>query len=647
MATSGTVQTDTHNSGYVTASWSISSTNYANNNYSVKITVKYSGKLYTNAGLSGIEVTSGSTTLWDYRVAYPNSSKTVTLSSGATFKITVYAGLSGIEVNNYNSWTLNTIDRKSSPTLSSTNIDLGTSFTLTTNRKATSFTHTIQGGFSTSSLSNLATSVGESTSITLPVSLATNMPTSTSQTYYIRTITYSGSTNVGSVDKTITVNVPDTVVPSLSNIQALDGNGYYSRFGKFLNTISSLQLSATETLGQGSPIATRSGSFNGITKQSTSLPIDFGVLNFDTIPTTQQSATLTITDERGRSASGTVSIPLIAYSLNVPNPTIQRYNPTLNKVDEEGTYCIVSGTYTKTSIKNSSNAEQNYVNRKIYVNDTLVSNQGNTTSSDAVNGSVILGSSSLTFDTTLQYTIRIVYTDTVGTEVSFTKTLSTSSRPMSIKSDGKGIAFGGVCKENGVKIYNTYSPLNIDGNLVVTGGIGVNTITATGNVMAANTSHIGMIIMSTTLNNMEDVIAIYGGTTWIRHEGYFLRGATSDVTPNSASSDGGSDTHNHGGKTGDVKLTAAQSGVGSHHHGTGDSSYKYWTVLTGGASQETIGSISGTGYKIQQVSSNYNYGTRAATNDVSAGASAAHNHTISSTSNVPLYKNVYIWERTA
>ena len=142
-------------------------------------------------------------------------------------------------------------------------------------------------------------------------------------------------------------------------------------------------------------------------------------------------------------------------------------------------------------------------------------------------------------------------------------------------------------------------------------------------------SHIGSIIMSTTLDTEAKVIAVYGGSHWIKHSGYFLRGASSGVSQDSAVADAGSDS---------VTLTAAQSGVGSHHHGTGDKSYKYWTVLTGGASQETIGSISGTGYKIQQVTSSYNYGTRAATSDVSADASAAH-------TNIPRYKNVYIWER--
>lgn len=42
----------------------------------------------------------------------------------------------------------------------------------------------------------------------------------------------------------------------------------------------------------------------------------------------------------------------------------------------------------------------------------------------------------------------------------------------------------------------------------------------------AKTSHVGMIIMSTTLDTMEKVIEEYGGTTWLRITGKFLLGAT-------------------------------------------------------------------------------------------------------------------------
>ena len=144
-------------------------------------------------------------------------------------------------------------------------------------------------------------------------------------------------------------------------------------------------------------------------------------------------------------------------------------------------------------------------------------------------------------------------------------------------------------------------------------------------------SHIGSIIMSTTLDTMDKVIAVYGGGYWIQHSGYFLRGATSGVTDDFNTSDGGADA---------VTLTAAQSGMPSHSHSTGDTAHPRWPVFTGTGSTETVGSISGEGYKMYQIASSGTWSNRSATNSASANASQSH-------TNLPKYKNVYIWERTA
>ena len=82
-------------------------------------------------------------------------------------------------------------------------------------------------------------------------------------------------------------------------------------------------------------------------------------------------------------------------------------------------------------------------------------------------------------------------------------------------------------------------------------------------------SYVGMVIHSTTLDTMAKVVAQYGGTTWILHDGYMLRGASSNVTANSAQKDGGSDSASYtpAGTNAGTKLTAAQSGVPAHAHG--------------------------------------------------------------------------------
>lgn len=125
-------------------------------------------------------------------------------------------------------------------------------------------------------------------------------------------------------------------------------------------------------------------------------------------------------------------------------------------------------------------------------------------------------------------------------------------------------------------------------------------------------SHVGMIIHSTTLDTQAKVKAQYGGTTWIRHNGYFLYGATSGVTSGHASADGGEATHT---------LTVEE--MPSHTH-----KVRY----TGNNANGNNGGMPGT-----SVDANPGYNDLIIANE---GGGQSHN-------NMPPYKKVYIWERTA
>lgn len=144
-------------------------------------------------------------------------------------------------------------------------------------------------------------------------------------------------------------------------------------------------------------------------------------------------------------------------------------------------------------------------------------------------------------------------------------------------------------------------------------------------------SHVGMIVQSTTLSTMAQVVAVYGGTTWIRHSGYFLYGAESGVTANSAASDGGTEM---------VTLTAAQSGLPAHGHAftqpTVTSSVRYEKTAASGTARYHIASSGSTS-------------TNFITNSVTGGAvgNAAAQDAAQAHENMPPYKKVYIWERTA
>lgn len=125
-------------------------------------------------------------------------------------------------------------------------------------------------------------------------------------------------------------------------------------------------------------------------------------------------------------------------------------------------------------------------------------------------------------------------------------------------------------------------------------------------------SHVGMIIHSTTLDTEDKVKAIYGGTSWSKIEGKFLLGQSSTYVINST---GGEATH---------ILTVNEMPKHSHRQSI-DSSYN-------------AAGLGASGHYAQ----NNNNSNRSVSGMTSGetGGNAAHN-------NMPPYKAVYIWERTA
>ena len=141
------------------------------------------------------------------------------------------------------------------------------------------------------------------------------------------------------------------------------------------------------------------------------------------------------------------------------------------------------------------------------------------------------------------------------------------------------------------------------------------------NVVIPPQSYVGMVIHSTTLDTEAKVIAQYGGTAWIQHSGYMLRGATSGVAANSAFKTGGDDNaivvqHSHNVRT------RLLNGGGEGEYGFAGA----WVTQVTGA-QFTLGGNVTNLPAVQGVSV------------LDAGESGTNK-------NIPNYKSVYIWERT-
>ena len=119
----------------------------------------------------------------------------------------------------------------SSPTVSSSSVNLGSAVTITTNRLTPSATHTLSYAFG-STTGTIATDVGASTSWTPSLSLAAQIPNATSGLCTIYCTTYVGGVQTGYSTVSLTLNVPSTVVPTISSVTASEATaGIASQFG--------------------------------------------------------------------------------------------------------------------------------------------------------------------------------------------------------------------------------------------------------------------------------------------------------------------------------------------------------------------------------------------------------------------------------
>ena len=169
-------------------------------------------------------------------------------------------------------------------------------------------------------------------------------------------------------------------------------------------------------------------------------------------------------------------------------------------------------------------------------------------------------------------------------------------------------------------------------------------------------SHVGMIIHSTTLDSMEKVIDIYGGTTWVKIEGQFLLGQSSSYAINST---GGSTTntlsvanlpsHSHGlnNHTHSIpSLSGSTITKGSHQHlgyfqTYGVNAGGMGTLIDGGSAAGTTNTavtVVGGDHE-HTISTNASTTGKASGNTANTGSGTPIN-------NMPPYKTVYIWERT-
>ena len=234
--------------------------------------------------------------------------------------------------------TLTTIPRASSA--SATGNTLGETVAITISRASSGFAHKLY--YTCGSISNqlIAEDVGTSYSWTPPISLAQQAPNAATVTVTLTVKTYNGSTYIGAKTLQLSLSIPSSIIPTLS-VAISDPTGVQGTYGGYVQLRSKVQVAITAAGVQGSTIKSYSIKVGNIYTSNASSGTTGYLPNSGTL-----AITCTVTDSRGRTASETQNITVLAYT----KPTISAISAA--RCNQDGT-ANRAGTYGKVTFSAS------------------------------------------------------------------------------------------------------------------------------------------------------------------------------------------------------------------------------------------------------------------------------------------------------
>ena len=518
MATSGALSTNNDNIKYkITVNQN--SRNVAGNTSNVTVSVKVyrTNTGYTTYGTGTIYCKINGTT---YSEAITSDDKIT--SSGIvlfTKTLNIAHNADGSKVLNTSAWinhsqfssseqsykvTLTSIPRATTPTVNDSDIDLGTSITISMPRATSSFTHTLRYAFGKTS-GTIGSGLGTSKTWTPPLSLASQIPNTTSGKLTIYCDTYNGSTKIGTKSLTITVRVPSSVIPTISSVAVTDTNStQYEKMGGVVKGKSKLSVKITASGSYGSTISSYSTTGGGKTYAGAS----FTVSNITSAGTL--TFTVTVKDSRGRSAKTTKSITVVDYE----NPVITKFTVIRADSDgtpnDEGSSLLISYGFNIAPV-NNKNDKSFTISMKSADSDSFIT---------------LLTGSEYSADTTLipegivnpdmTYTIRLKISDYFKS-ITHDIEAPTAFTLVDYHSSGKGLSFGKVAEEEGIVDFGLKAKFNNgenpEGAITILSGTDVDTLLDPGYYVFSSA-------VSTTLLNLPFTTASSGSIEVIREGDY-------------------------------------------------------------------------------------------------------------------------------
>lgn len=475
MASSGSIKSDSYEGRYLQLSWT-QTKDVANNKSTIKWTLSSIGgtEVYYSTGATTVKI-NGTQVYYKDRMdwstyAFPaakgsvSGTTTINHASDGTgsIKVELSTAIWYYAISSYSkTWTLDTIPRASTPTLSASSVNIGSAITINTNRASSAFTHKIRYKWN-GTTTDLTSGVGDSYKWTVPTSLASGIPNATSGTVTIYLDTYNGSTLIGTKSVTFTAKVPnaDWTKPKINSV-TISPSGNLDWVGSRYVQSKTKARVVTGTTGQaGATIKSCVVTIDGTNYTGTD--ITSNILNNSGTVT----ATVVVTDSRGYTNSTTKSITVEAYS----KPYISNHS-TQSKIicarcNDSGTL-VSNGTRLRIMVSKKWSALSGSINTAL-VQYQIGTNSWVTASAHTVTASdIALTVTNITLDLKQTYKVNIKITDKFGTTDTYQYNIPTEEIAFNLREGGGGAAFGKYAEKE--DMLDIAWDTNIDGDLTLGG----------------------------------------------------------------------------------------------------------------------------------------------------------------------------------
>ncbi|MGT2683608.1 DUF859 family phage minor structural protein, partial [Streptococcus porci] len=185
-------------------------------------------------------------------------------------------------------------------TVTAGTVNFGSALTITIQRADSSFKHTVRYEFA-GKTGTIASNVDTSTSWTVPLSFANDVPNANSRSGTIYVDTYSGSSKIGTSQTSFTGTVPADIKPLLSGVILSDGNSAVQALipetNIFVQILSNIKVSFVGAMGSySSTISGFKAEIVGKNQVTTENGGTLGFMNYNGTVTIRAS----VSDSRGR-----------------------------------------------------------------------------------------------------------------------------------------------------------------------------------------------------------------------------------------------------------------------------------------------------------------------------------------------------------